>query len=303
MAAFAFHRVFLAAWLGAAAGMVAPMSATSAAPLIRPVIALRRAVSMQYGAGYDAQPGYGIHQPGYGEYGGQQGYDAQQNYGSQPAYGAQQNYGAQQSYGAPHNYGAQVLWRIYGVSGVVGFSGVKGFPGEKHARHWTPGGAREEDALPYTLTNGRERVLGRWNMIEQKLTVSRKQCVVEIEADGTATLTSVGKPPTLWRPLGYDWIALRHGEKTVLSDGDEISIDCINPESGLFTCRDESASQQQGFNQDYGTQQGHDQGYGAQQGYHQGYDAQPGYDQGYGAQSGYDQGYTQPGGYPQQGGY
>ena len=41
--------------------------------------------------------------------------------------------------------------------------------------------------------------LTRWNMLTQKLTVSRKQGVVQCLADGTATLTSEGKGPTLWR--------------------------------------------------------------------------------------------------------
>jgi hypothetical protein len=36
-------------------------------------------------------------------------------------------------------------------------------------------------------------------MLTQKLTVSRKQGVVQCLADGTATLTSEGKGPTLWR--------------------------------------------------------------------------------------------------------
>eukprot|EP00964_Phaeocystis_antarctica_P106327 scaffold71222_cov50-Phaeocystis_antarctica.AAC.1 len=39
-------------------------------------------------------------------------------------------------------------------------------------------------------------------MLNQKLTVSRKQGVVQCLADGTATLTSEGRGPTLWREHG-----------------------------------------------------------------------------------------------------
>lgn len=88
---------------------------------------------MQYGQqSYGGQPNYGGGQQNYG--GGQQQYGQQQFYGGQQ----QQNYG-----------GAQVLWRVHGTAGVGGYSNV----------------AAKYGALPYTLRNGEEWVLSRWNML------------------------------------------------------------------------------------------------------------------------------------------
>ena len=70
---------------------------------------------------------------------------------------------------------------------VSGFSGVRGFEffeGDRLVCH----------PLPYTLRSGDERVMSRWNMARQKLTVSRVQCVVRVLADGTATLESALQP-------------------------------------------------------------------------------------------------------------
>ena len=53
--------------------------------------------------------------------------------------------------------------------------------------------------LPYFVQSGEELVLSRWNMEVQKLHVSREQCTVSVLGDGTASLLSCGKPPTLWR--------------------------------------------------------------------------------------------------------
>lgn len=105
---------------------------------------------------------------------------------------------------------------------MTSFSGVAGFPGEHHSRHF------EQDyyGLPYTLKSGDERVLSRWNMVEQKLTVSRKQCIVKVNADGTATLTSCGKSPTFWRQRDGPWCAVPNGESLILTDGDQVSLDC-----------------------------------------------------------------------------
>ena len=52
------------------------------------------------------------------------------------------------------------------------------------------------------------QVLSRYNMLKQKLTVSRKQATVSCSADGTATLTSVGRGATLWRERGGPWSGL-----------------------------------------------------------------------------------------------
>jgi len=80
-------------------------------------------------------------------------------------------------------------------------------------------------------------VLSRWNMKEQKPTVSRVQCGVRVSDDGTATLTSSGKGPTLWRAWGGPWQALHKDERHILADGDQVSLDCWDPEGSVFTCQ------------------------------------------------------------------
>ena len=142
----------------------------------------------------------------------------------------------------PQRTTATVQWRIDCFFGVAGFSGVAGFAannkyGDREFRLETTREGRPCQ-LPYIVGAGEERVLSRWNMLEQSLYVSRKQCVVRCAADGTATLTSEGKAPTLWRaasgPANGPWNALYKGEEHVLADGDQVSIDCKDPEAAVF---------------------------------------------------------------------
>jgi len=78
------------------------------------------------------------------------------------------------------------------------------------------------------IRNGQEQILGRYDMVQQDPYVSRAQCVVNVGADGTATLTSVGKPPTMVRAYDGDpWTNIRKGETHVLSDGEQINVVCI----------------------------------------------------------------------------
>ena len=124
-----------------------------------------------------------------------------------------------------------VCWRLAGFSGVTEYSG---------------GGIlkRKEDELPYKLRIGDERVLSRWNMEKQKLTVSRIQGIVNVLADGTATITSKGRGPTLYRAgYGAPWYALQKDETQILADGDQVSLDCNDPEAAIFTCQQESTVQ------------------------------------------------------------
>ena len=143
------------------------------------------------------------------------------------------------------SYGAQVAWRLARFSGI------------------------DEEVTPrngYTLRNGEHQVLSRWNMLSQTLSVSRKQCMVQILADGTATLTSYGKGPTLWRSRAGPWQPVRNGESLVLSDGDQVSLDVNQPEGAVFTCQDETAMQQsRGYQRDYAQQQQQQQGQQHQQ--------------------------------------
>lgn len=173
----------------------------------------------------------------------------------------------QQSYGAGLP-GVTALWRIAGFSGVTGFDFVvngRVIPVEnapftkdsfyKGTVHQT------STVLPYTLLNGDEVVLGRWNMLEQRLTVSRMQCAVKAMDDGTALLISCGRGPTLLRGYssGGQWVPLMAGQNAALSDGDQISLDCSDPETFVFTCHDGSATLLQGGA--YPQQHGHEQGF------------------------------------------
>ena len=193
----------------------------------RPLVTPRScAVTAQYG--YGGQQGYGQPQQGYGQP--QQGYgQQQQGYGQQP-YGQQQRqYGqGQQGYSAPiQAQGPQVLWVLHGAAGVKGMSVArfKALP-----KYWT---------IPYTLMNGEEQVLSRWNMQYESNKVSRMQCLVRVLADGTPTLTSTGKAPTLWRMPGGPWNTLYKRQQIQMSSGIQISLDPNNPEGAVFTAQQE----------------------------------------------------------------
>ena len=230
-------------------------------PLKASVPNLRGLVTkMQYG-----QPAYG---QGYGNQQGQPTYSGVGGYRHSQAYPDQQ-------YAGQQGYGPVAQWRIDGFSGVMGMPQFR-FP--EHPKYWS---------LPYILCNGEEQVLSRWNMMQQSDYVSRLQCMIKIEPDGTPTLVGLGKAPTLVRSRGGQWQPVWRRQTHILADGDQVSIDYNNPEGAVFTCHDEML---QGG---YGQQQG---GYGQQQG--GGYDQQ-----GYPQQGGYDQGgYGQQGGYSEQGG-
>ena len=267
MSALAFGSI----WLSLAAimprptaGMVASLS-TMSKPLVTPRASIPT-----------AQYGYG---------GGQQG--QQQQYGQQ-----QQQYGqAQQGYGAPVQQGPQALWVLHGAAGVKGMAvnRFKALP-----KYWT---------LPYTLMNGEEQVLSRWNMQYESTTVSRMQCLIRVLADGTPTLTSTGKAATLWRMPGGPWNPLYKRQQIQMTSGIQISLDPNNPEGAVFTAQQEDPSNR-GYYLEQAQQQQQQQqlaGLGGGGGYPQ---QQGGYPQ---QQGGYPQqqqgGYPpQQGGYPQQGG-
>uniref|UniRef100_A0A7S2N8S6 WW domain-containing protein n=1 Tax=Haptolina brevifila TaxID=156173 RepID=A0A7S2N8S6_9EUKA len=122
--------------------------------------------------------------------------------------------------------------------------------------------------LPYILRNGEMQVLSRWNMAIPSMTVSRVQANVRVSADGTATLMCCGKGPTLWRAWGGSWSALYKDEQHVLADGDQVSLDCNNPEAAVFSCHLQSGTQQASYAQQGYAQQGCTQP-GTQQGYAQ----------------------------------
>ena len=240
-------------------------------------------------------PQYGSVQPSqWGQYGqGQQGYPQQGGYSAQ-GYSAE-GYGAQ-------GYGAEG----YSAEGYGG----QGYGGQAQGLWQVTSNTRS-----YGVDKGGEQILGRFDMDEWVPTrqyVSRQQCVVKVDQDGSARLITTGKPATGWRSRrGGEWQWIRNRERRILSDGDQISLDFKDPEGSVFTCH--MVGQQNGHGSDYGQQGGAygqpQQGYGQpQQGYgqpQQGY-GQP--QQGYGQpQQGYgqpQQGYGQPQqgyGQPQQG--
>ena len=96
---------------------------------------------------------------------------------------------------------AEFLWRLVPVAGA-----------------YSPGGG-------VGLHNDEEQIIGRFDMFEQDIYVSRAQCRVQVAADGTATLTSLGKPPTLvLASNGGPWYGLQKDEIHVLADGTEICL-------------------------------------------------------------------------------
>ena len=161
-------------------------------------------------------------------------------------------------------YGTPVVWSLAGLSGVIGFSNVANFVGYNIATMANPEYyAMDYRFLPYMLRNGDEQVLRRWNLVRQKLTVSRVQCTVAVSADGTATLTSYGKGPTLWRAYGGPWNGLYYGQAQVLADGDQIALDWHHPESAVFAvgCQLDQSGGAGGYGYD---QRQHEGGYYAQ---------------------------------------
>lgn len=243
----------VAVWLSLAARSIAgvatslPMAPTKPGLLMKPAVT-RSSVKLQQG--------YGQQQGGYRQQG-QHGFTV----GSTPSGPV---------LGGREGSGGQVLWRLDRYCGVAGFSGVAGFTAEKKNYMYTP----EDDdffrpcALPYTLCSGDERPLSRWNMIEQKLTVSRIQAIVKCSNDG-AVLSSEGRGPTLWRMPGGQWNALYRGGTHLLNDGDQISLDCYDPEAAVFMCLREGGYAQQQQDQQYGYAQQQQGGYDQQQGGYQ----------------------------------
>eukprot|EP00966_Prymnesium_polylepis_P195616 4534024-Prymnesium_polylepis.1 len=123
------------------------------------------------------------------------------------------------------NYGTQVLWRVVGISGI-----------RRRYALW-------DDVLQYHLRNGDVQVLSRFAMMEQKLTVSRNQCTVQVR-DGIAILTSCGKSPTLFRPRDHPrWIVLDKGDQIPLNDGDLVSLDFQDADGAVFMCEQETSVQ------------------------------------------------------------
>ena len=161
--------------------------------------------------GYGGQQGYGdqegyVGQQGYGD---QQGYVGQQDYGGQQDYEMQQNYDLQPGYASLMGAVRQTLLHVEPTAGVYN---------------------------TYEVRNGERQVLGRWDMDNPNPYISREQCVIDLSPDGTAsTITSVGKPPSALRASDGEWYEVRPGESYAVYDGQEFSLDCLKPETAVFT--------------------------------------------------------------------
>jgi len=112
------------------------------------------------------------------------------------------------------------------------------------------------DTMPHTLRSGEKLVLSRLHMQRPKLTVSREQCKVTVAADGTADLVSCGKGPTLLRQSGSPWYAISRSDTCPLADGDQISLDCNDPEAAVFTCHQVDSAGQRNYPQQTNAQGG-----------------------------------------------
>jgi len=124
---------------------------------------------------------------------------------------------------APQGRATQVVWRVVSVKG------------------WGPRFSGKYTLRPDGTSIA---VLGRYDMETSKPTrpyVSREQCAVQLHSDGSATLESRGKPPTLFRNRGGGWYALQRGDCLTLTDGDQIGLDYNDPEGTVFTCGEERA--------------------------------------------------------------
>jgi len=134
----------------------------------------------------------------------------------------------------PQQSYARVLWRV-----------VPGHWDEPPSNQWGMGKTRSTGVKSeYTICNGEEQVLGRFDMFEEDPYVSREQLTIKVDDDGNAHLFSIGKPPTALRGhrIGALWYGIKKGEHVSLADGEHISLDCKNPEAAFFTIsREETA--------------------------------------------------------------
>ena len=122
--------------------------------------------------------------------------------------------------GAPNNGGgdgAMVwsgMWRLTPVSGV---------------------------GSEYAMRSGEEQVLGCNDMIQPLPYVSQAQCVIQVSADGTASIVSVGDRATQMRAReGAPWYGLKMGTAHILVDGEQIALDAYD-KTAVFTCQEDRA--------------------------------------------------------------
>ena len=97
----------------------------------------------------------------------------------------------------------------------------------------------------FRIHPGGKQIIGRFQLIQPDPFLSREQCVVQVGRDGTATVKSIGKPPTMVRAdTDAPWYGIEKDQEQPLVDGVQISL--ASPFSwsrevgwghSLFTCR------------------------------------------------------------------
>jgi len=115
------------------------------------------------------------------------------------------------------DYGTQLLVRVVPTVGVI----CNGRP--------------EAMQVEYTVRNGQEQVLGRYDMAIQNPYISRAHCFIRVAEDGVATVSATGKLATAVRQPGYDWQKVRPDQTHLLVNGHEIALDPKAPENAVFT--------------------------------------------------------------------
>ena len=122
----------------------------------------------------------------------------------------QQSYS--EDYGAQQGYGQQVIPRF--VWSVVPTVNV-------HSQ--------------YSVSNGEQLVLGRFDMTIQNPYISEVQCLLKVEPNGAATLSTVGQASSAVRGPCGRWAKVRPDQTHLLHDGYEIALETKNPENAVFT--------------------------------------------------------------------
>jgi hypothetical protein len=103
----------------------------------------------------------------------------------------------------------------------------------------------------YVLREGDTQVIGRSDMIKPNIYVSRAQCRIHVAADGTASVTSLGKAQTYVMKMSKKTsVNLAKDKPHVLNEGDQIALN-IGANRGIFTvyALQSAAAQSYGYSQ------------------------------------------------------
>ena len=193
----------------------------SSSAIMRPALAPRTSVKMQYG------------NQGYGQQGGQQGYGQQQG-----GYGQ----GYQQSGAVYAQPGSPYASRTLGYQEQF----MKAVPDQNLWYIFPRDGTSSMLCNNYEVRLGQEQTLGRYDMSPTgKLRpdqdgIDAQQCAVQIAQNGeSATLYALGTQPTGWRSgPNQPWTWLNPGEQTTLYHAYKISMDCNYPDQAVYKVAD-----------------------------------------------------------------